>query len=89
MILEFTQPRIGASRKDTKSTARRTVAVLVSDSEREARERQREWKRAKIAGELVQVRRYTRGLRAAGAAVTLHVVVVSLRPVRMTAAVKP
>ena len=80
--LEFQQPRIVASSRATKDAARRTVAFIVADSKAEANTAAAAWKKARIAGELVQIRRFTRRVRAAGAAVELHIVVVSLRPPR-------
>jgi hypothetical protein len=55
------------------------MAVLVSDSLRDAKEAAKQWRRAKVAGELVLVRRFKRRIKAAGAGVEIHVVVVALR----------
>lgn len=78
--LEFQQPRIYAGQRSTAAAARRTIAVVVADSLLEAKHAAAAWKKARVAGELVTVRRCKRRLKAAGAAVELHVVVVQLRP---------
>jgi hypothetical protein len=77
---EYRQGRITPALRRTAAAARRVVAVVVADSLAEAKTVARAWKKSKIAGELVIVRRFTRKLKAAGAAVEIHVVVVSLRP---------
>lgn len=80
--LEFQQPRIHAAMRSTAAAARRTIAVVLADSLLEAKHAAAAWKKARIAGELVIVRRFKRRVKAAGAAVELHVVVVQLRPPR-------
>lgn len=82
MILDFRHPRIASAFARTREQAKRTLAVVVTDSLREANEVAKQWRRSRVAGELVVVRRCTRRVRAGGAAVELHVVVVSLRPPR-------
>lgn len=79
-ILEFQHPRIKSSSRSTAAAARATVTVLVTDSIVEAKAAAKAWKKARVAGDLVTVRRFVRRVRAAGAAVELHLVVVALRP---------
>lgn len=76
--LDFRPPRITPAFRKTAAAARRIVQVIVLDSLVEAKTVARGWRKAKAAGQLVDVRRYTRKVRAGGGCVTLFVVVVSL-----------
>jgi hypothetical protein len=80
-MIDIRQPRIlaGAGRTRGAFTARATIAVLVTDSLQRAKDSAKAWRKARVAGDLVQVRRFTRRVRAGGAAVELQLVVVSLR----------
>ncbi len=78
--LDFRPPRILPSTKASRDRARLVINVLVTDSLRDRKELAKQWRRAKVAGDLVTVRQFTRKVKAAGAAVELHLVVISLRP---------
>lgn len=78
-VLDFQPPRITAGTRASRDRARLVVNILITDSPREQQQLARQWRKARVAGELVTVRRVTRRVRLAGAAVELYAVVVSLR----------